>query len=52
MSTQTTQAQLHKFGAEFVAPERRSSEYLQTFVVSEIAKWAAVIKNAGLAGEQ
>jgi hypothetical protein len=27
-----------------VAPERRSSEYLQTFVEREIKKWAAVIK--------
>ena len=31
--------------------ERRSPEYLQKFVVSEIEKWAAPIKAAGVVGE-
>jgi len=52
MNTPEVQAQMHKFGADFVAPERRSPQYLQTFVESEIAKWAAVITAAGLAGNQ
>ena len=36
---------------ELVAPERRSPEYLQKFVESEIVKWAAPIKAAGVVGE-
>jgi hypothetical protein len=35
-------------GATIVVPERRSSEYLQRFVESEIAKNAAPIKAAGI----
>jgi hypothetical protein len=31
-----------------VAPERRSSAYLQKFVVGEIDKWAAIIKAANI----
>jgi len=34
--------------ATVVAPARRSPEYLRQFVESEIAKWAAVIKAAGI----
>jgi tripartite-type tricarboxylate transporter receptor subunit TctC len=52
MNTAAVQAHMHKFGADFVAPERRSPEYLQQFVESEVARWAAVIKAAGLTGEQ
>jgi hypothetical protein len=43
------QEQLKEVGAVTVAPERRSSSYLQKFVASEIAKNAAPIKAAGLA---
>ena len=39
-------------GATVPAPDRRSPEYLQRFVESEIAKWAGPIKAAGLAGLQ
>jgi tripartite-type tricarboxylate transporter receptor subunit TctC len=35
-------------GATVVAPARRSPEYLRQFVESEIAKWTAVIKAAGV----
>ena len=52
ITTPAVVARLKENGADVVAPERRSPEYLQTFVVSEIAKWAAVIKAAGLTGEQ
>ena len=31
-----------------VAPERRTPEYLQKFVVGEIAKWAVPIKASGV----
>jgi len=34
--------------ATAVAPARRSPEYLRQFVESEIAKWAAVTKAAGI----
>jgi hypothetical protein len=40
---------LKDLGYALITPERRSSEYLQKFVESEIEKWAAVIKAAGVA---
>jgi hypothetical protein len=43
-----TQDRLKDIGATTVSPERRSPEYLQTFVVSEIAKWGAAIKAANI----
>jgi tripartite-type tricarboxylate transporter receptor subunit TctC len=51
MSTPSVQARLNEVGATVVAPERRSPEYLQKFVESEIAKWAGPIKAAGIVGE-
>jgi tripartite-type tricarboxylate transporter receptor subunit TctC len=42
------QTKLRDMGATVVAPARRSPEYLRQFVESEIAKWAAVIKAAGI----
>jgi tripartite-type tricarboxylate transporter receptor subunit TctC len=38
-------------GNDLVAPERRSPAYLQRFVESEIEKWAAVIKAAGVSAD-
>jgi tripartite-type tricarboxylate transporter receptor subunit TctC len=38
-------------GATVVAPERRSPEYLQAFVDSEIKKWAAPIKASGVSAD-
>ncbi len=35
-------------GLIVVAPERRTPEYLQKFVVSEIDKWAVPIKASGV----
>jgi len=43
------QERLRELGAEVVAPERRSPEYLQQFVESEIKRWAEIIKASGLA---
>ncbi len=48
METETMQKQMQQIGAELVAPERRSSAYLATFVQSEIEKWAGPIKASGL----
>ncbi len=48
MTTPAVMAQLKKNGADAVAPERRSPQYLQKFVASEIEKWAGPIKAAGL----
>jgi hypothetical protein len=38
-------------GSILVAPERRSPEYLQKFIQSEIEKWAALIKAANIKAE-
>jgi tripartite-type tricarboxylate transporter receptor subunit TctC len=48
LETPAVQAKLQEMGATVVAPDRRSPEYLGKFVASEIVKWAAVIKGAGL----
>jgi len=40
-----------EFGSILVAPERRSAEYLQKFIKSEIEKWAALIKAANIKAE-
>ena len=50
MTTPAVTEQLKKNGADIVAPERRTPEYLQKFVASEIEKWAGPIKAAGLSG--
>ncbi len=49
MNRPAVQERLRELGAEVVAPERRSPEYLQRFVESEIKKWAETIKASGLA---
>jgi tripartite-type tricarboxylate transporter receptor subunit TctC len=48
MNTPAVQERLKEIGADLVAPERRSPEYLAKFVVSEIEKWAAPIKGSGV----
>jgi tripartite-type tricarboxylate transporter receptor subunit TctC len=48
MDTPSVQARLKDIGADLVAPERRSSDYLAKFVVNEIARWAAPIKASGV----
>jgi hypothetical protein len=42
------QDRLKDIGATTVSSERRSPEYLQNVVVSEIAKWGAAIKAANI----
>lgn len=41
-------ARLKEIGVDVVAPERRSPEYLQQFVESQIKKWAEAIKASGV----
>lgn len=48
LNTPAVQTRIKEVGADLVAPERRSPEYLQEFVKSEIEKWGAVIKAAGV----
>jgi tripartite-type tricarboxylate transporter receptor subunit TctC len=48
VSTPALQERLKDIGADLVAPERRSPEYLAKFVVSEIARWAGPIKASGV----
>jgi len=47
MDSPTVRARMRDIGADLVAPERRSPQYLQTFVEAEIAKWAGPIKASG-----
>ena len=51
IDTPALRQRLKEIGATVVAPERRSPEYLQKFVMSEIEKWTAPIKAAGLTAE-
>jgi tripartite-type tricarboxylate transporter receptor subunit TctC len=48
METPSVQERLKDIGATIVAPERRSPNYLQNFVESEIQKWARPIKASGV----
>ena len=51
MEAPAVQAQVKHIAASVVVPARRSSDYLQKFVESEIEKWAGPIKAAGLSME-
>jgi tripartite-type tricarboxylate transporter receptor subunit TctC len=48
LDTPAAQARFHEIGADLVAPERRSPDYLQKFVGSEIEKWARPIRESGV----
>jgi tripartite-type tricarboxylate transporter receptor subunit TctC len=47
METAAVKERLTSLGATIVANDRRSPEYLGSFVTSEIEKWAAPIKQSG-----
>jgi tripartite-type tricarboxylate transporter receptor subunit TctC len=47
MDTPAVRDRLTGLGANLVAPERRTPDYLAKFVNSEIEKWAAPIKASG-----
>jgi len=51
MNTPAVKERFRELGADLVAPERRTPEYLQTFVESEIVKWGAAIKAAGVSAD-
>ena len=51
MEAPEVRSRLDQLGATIVAPERRSPEYLQSFVESEIEKWAAPIKAANITAD-
>jgi tripartite-type tricarboxylate transporter receptor subunit TctC len=51
MTAPAAQERLKDLGADLATPERRSPEYLQSFVEHEIEKWAVPIKAAGLSAE-
>jgi tripartite-type tricarboxylate transporter receptor subunit TctC len=51
MDTPAVKERLQGLGADIVAADRRSPEYLAKFVKSEIEKWAAPIKASGVTVE-
>jgi tripartite-type tricarboxylate transporter receptor subunit TctC len=48
MDTPAVQARINEIGGSVVAPERRSAQYLQQFVASEIEKWAGPVRASGI----
>lgn len=48
MDSPAVKERLQGLGATVVAPDRRSADYLGTFVKSEIEKWATPIKASGV----
>jgi tripartite-type tricarboxylate transporter receptor subunit TctC len=48
MNNPAVKDRMQELGVATVAAERRSPDYLQKFVESEIAKWAAAIEAAGI----
>jgi tripartite-type tricarboxylate transporter receptor subunit TctC len=48
LNNRSVQEQMNKIGADLVAPDRRSPEYLRKFFESEIARWAVIIRENGL----
>jgi len=48
VNTPIVRQRLAEIGASIVAPERRTPEYLDKFVASEIEKWAGPIKASGV----
>jgi tripartite-type tricarboxylate transporter receptor subunit TctC len=51
MNSAEVRQRLKELGVTLVAPDRRSPEYLAGFVHEEIAKWARVIKAAGVSAD-
>ena len=44
----SVERRLKQVGGEAVAPERRSPDYLATFLAAEIKKWEGPIKASGI----
>jgi tripartite-type tricarboxylate transporter receptor subunit TctC len=51
MDTPAVRERLRELGSTVAGEDRRSPEYLQSFVAGEVAKWAAPIKASGAAVE-
>jgi tripartite-type tricarboxylate transporter receptor subunit TctC len=51
LNTPAVQARMSEVGADVVGPDRRSPDYLQKFVESDIKMWAEIIKKAGITPE-
>ena len=51
LETPEVRARIESYGAELVGYDRRSPEYLQEFVETEIRKWAVPIKTSGAGGQ-
>jgi tripartite-type tricarboxylate transporter receptor subunit TctC len=51
LDTPVVSERLLQLGAVIPAPERRTPEYLGSFVKSEVAKWAGPIKASGATAE-
>ena len=51
LENQVLRGRLQSLGVEVVAPERRSSEYLASFLKQELVKWAAPIKASGITAD-
>jgi tripartite-type tricarboxylate transporter receptor subunit TctC len=51
MNATAVQERMKQIGADLVAPQRRSPEYLGKLVESEIAKWAGPIKASGVTAD-
>jgi tripartite-type tricarboxylate transporter receptor subunit TctC len=51
MEAPSIHERLQEIGADLVPPERRSPEYLERFVASEIKKWASAIKASGVSAD-
>jgi tripartite-type tricarboxylate transporter receptor subunit TctC len=48
LNTPSVQQRAKAIGFTIVSPEGRTPQYLQTFVESEIGKWAGAIKASGV----
>ena len=48
MDTPAIKTRMTEIGVAGIAPERRSPEYLQKYVVDEVARWEGPIKSGGL----
>src|SRR5215510_767549 len=51
LDTPSVQQRMTEVGADVVGPDRRSPQYLQTFVEKDIKLWADIIKSAGITPE-
>ena len=49
LETPDVGSRLREVGAAVVAPERRTPAYLKKYVSEEIASWAKIIKDSGVA---